>query len=98
MTARIPEAVRVLLWDVDVAQLSLAEHYKFVIERIVEYGDLPEVRWMQRRFSTAQIVETLTQSRRISAKSGNFFRLLYDLPPEAIPCLTRPFTRRQDRF
>ncbi len=94
----IPPNVWVLLWDVDRSKLSLSQHFKYIIERILEYGDIAEVKWMETHFSRTNIVDTLKHSKRISAKSGNFFRLIYDIPREDLECLRKPYMTRQERF
>ena len=98
MESVIPQSVQLLLWDVDPAKVSLVENFKFVIERILEYGDLPEIKWMETTFSPEQITRTLTESKRISAKSGNFFAWKYHLAKSTLLCLQQPYTNKQDRF
>jgi hypothetical protein len=94
----IPQPVKVLLWDVNPETISLSDSSQFIIERILEYGDLAEIKWMESTFSRKQIIETLMTSKRISSKSGNFFALKYNLEKETLLCLQQPFTNKQDRF
>ena len=35
---KIPESVKVILWDVDIEKLDIKRHKKFIIERIIKYG------------------------------------------------------------
>lgn len=93
----IPD-VEKLLWDVDLNKLSLTNHYIFIIERILEFGDFPEVRWMFKNYSKEQIITVLKQSKRISPKSGNFFANYLNIPKEELQCMKEPFTNKQDRF
>lgn len=44
----IPEFLRVLFWDTDPASMDLWNHKKFIIERILEFGDEDAYRWMFR--------------------------------------------------
>lgn len=98
MKVKIPSKIKSLLWDVDISSIDLEKHYKYVIERIIEYGDVAEVKWMQKTFSKDQIIEILKTSKRISAKSGNFFAIKYNLSKEELECLRNPFTQKQNRF
>lgn len=98
MKTNIPSKIKSLLWDIDISTIDLDKHYKFIIERVIEYGDIEEVKWMQSTFSKDQIIETLKTSKRISAKSGNFFAIKYNLSKEELECLRNPFTQKQNRF
>ena len=59
MKTNIPSKIKSLLWDIDISTIDLDKHYKFIIERVIEYGDIEEVKWMQSTFSKDQIIETL---------------------------------------
>lgn len=98
MKAIIPQSVRVLLWDVNTKDISSSKHYKFIIERILEYGDIEEIKWMKSVYSKDQVIDTLKNSRRISEKSGNFWGLIYNLNSEELLCLRKPYTQKQNRF
>ena len=98
MQSSLPQSIKVLLWDTDLESISLTKNFQFVIERILEYGDLPDIKWMETTFSHEQIIQTLKDSRRISVKSGNFFAWKYKLPQETLQCLQQPYQNKQDRF
>jgi hypothetical protein len=44
---RLPEEFRKYFWDVDYDDLSLDKYPKFIAERIMNYGDLDSVKWLQ---------------------------------------------------
>lgn len=94
----IPEIIRAYLWDVDVTTLSPKKHHKFIIERVLEYGDFAAVEWLAENFEKEQIIEVLRVSKRISPKTGNFFAMYYKVPKESFECLKNPFTQKQNRF
>jgi len=98
MAQEIPQSVKLLLWDINPESVDLDKHATFIIERVIEYGDFPEIKWMEATFTREQLVTTLVQSRRISAKSGNFFAWKYNLNKEILQCLQNPYTNKQDRF
>ncbi len=94
---RLPECAYRYFWDIDPTQLEVGRYPKYVIERLLEYGDVPALRWMERRFSREEIVAVLKTSRRLSAKSASFWALYFDLPPEErdeIVCLSKQFRDR----
>lgn len=94
METELPEFLRPLFWDTNFDRLRIPGHERYIIERVLEYGDVPEVRWMMQRFPREQIVETLRLSRGLSRKSARFWSLILDVPPEQMRCLTA-FSRQQ---
>ena len=86
--APLPEFLRPLFWDTDFDRLCLSGHERYVIERVLEYGDVLEVRWMMRCFAREQIVQVLRTSRRLTRKSAHFWSFILNIPTEEVQCLS----------
>ncbi len=97
-TTKLPANLRQYLWDLDLSQLDTQEHSFFIIERFLEYGDISAIAWLQENYSQQEITQVLKTSRKISAKSGYFFALLYQLEPSNLRCIQKPYTQKQNRF
>jgi len=91
---RLPEFTHRYFWDIDPTELDVGEYPRYVIERLLEYGDLPSVRWMERRFSREEIVEVLKSSRALSRKSANFWLGVLNVPREEVRCMSRVFQQK----
>ncbi len=91
---RLPEFIHRYFWDIDPAQLEVSRRQVYVIERLLEYGDLPAVRWMEERFSPEEIVQVVCQSRALSPLSANFWAKMLDIPLEEVRCLSKPFRQQ----
>jgi hypothetical protein len=98
MKQKIPENIKILLWDIRKDQILLGEHYQFIIERIMEYGDVGDIKWMESTFSKDKIIKTLKRSKRLSAKTANYFAIKYKISKSEIQCMIKPYTKKQERF
>lgn len=87
MPKTIPETFKKYFWDTNIAKLDLSENKQFIIERLLELGDLNELNWINDTYDKHQIIQTLKNSRRISPKTGNFFSLYYKIPKESLVCM-----------
>lgn len=58
-----------LFWDVDPKTIDPEKHAQYIIERVLELGGLPEVKWVTHRYPTDLIRSTMFNSRVISEKS-----------------------------
>jgi len=63
-----------LFWDVDTGKLSPGKDWFFIIERILEFGDIDDLLWMKKHFTAKQIEETVRKSRILTQKSLAFCR------------------------
>ena len=67
----------------------------YVVERLLELGDVPAVRWMLASFSPQEIIRVLETSRRLSTLSANFWALYFDVDKENVLCLSTRSLREQ---
>jgi hypothetical protein len=94
--APLPDFLRPLFWDTNFDQLHVAGHERYIIERVLEHGDTPAVRWMLKHFTREQVVEVLRDSRRISRKSAGFWAAMLDVPAGEVRCLSTSSHSRRD--
>ncbi|MFA6548069.1 MAG: hypothetical protein WCT11_03965 [Candidatus Magasanikbacteria bacterium] len=65
-----------LFWDTDVKKLKPKKHSKYIIERILDFGNDTEVRWMNKNFSKQKIKKVVKTSRVLQPKTKNLWRIL----------------------
>ena len=96
--APLPECLRSLFWDTDFDRLRAQGHERYIIERVLEYGDVPEVRWMMRRFSRERIAQVLCASRRLSRKSADFWSFILNVSTEEVQCSSASFRQQHEKI
>lgn len=82
----LPEFLTPLFWDVDPGSL-LPGHESFVIERILNYGDIPAIRWMWQQFPDDAVISVIRNSRRLTRKAARFWALVYNIPTDEVRSL-----------
>jgi hypothetical protein len=83
----IPEKVKKLFWDVKKDEVDIELHRSYIIRRIMDFGNMNDVKWMLETYSPEEIVEVVKRSKGLSRKSARFWSAYYDIPPEEIACL-----------
>ena len=96
--ASLPEHLRPLFWDVDFDRLRVEGHERYVIERVLEYGDDEAIRWLWRTFGSSDITDVVQRSRRISRRTANLWTLVLDIPRDQIRCFSKRFLVTSDSF
>jgi hypothetical protein len=95
---RLPEHAYKYFWDIDPAELDVSQHPRYVIERLLEYGDFPELRWLFGQFSHLEIVETLQNSRKLSLRSASFWAQILNVPRRQVRCLSKRFQQTHNQI
>jgi hypothetical protein len=83
----LPDQLRPLFWDVNCDRFDPLVHPEYTIGRILELGDEAAVSWMRETFGRDQIVTVLRSDRRLSRRSANYWRLVYDVPAQEVAAL-----------
>ena len=83
----LPQQFSKYFWDVDAHQIDLRDKPHYVIERLLEYGNLDALKWTEKVYGKEEIKQVVCQSRRLSPKSANFYAILYSIPRKQIKCL-----------
>ena len=65
-----------LFWDVDPKTIDPKKHARYIIERILDFGNDREVRWMWEYYHRAAVQNVAQTSRVLLPQSRIFWQLL----------------------
>ena len=69
MDSGLPSGVKALFWDVDPRTLDLRRHARFIIRRVLDYGDAAVVNWLRRNYSEDDVRSVVAQPRGLAPKT-----------------------------
>ncbi len=85
-----------LFWDVDLKIISIEKHKKFIIERILEFGDLDDYEWAVFNYGKKDIKQAILNSRKLDKKSRNFWCFIFNVNKKQ--CIQKQSTKKQSMF
>jgi hypothetical protein len=88
---RLPRRLGKFFWDVSPDQIDLNRHSEYVIARLLEHGDLVAIQWVIKAYRKEEIIKVVKQSRHLSRKTANFWRLRLAIPKSAVYALKRAY-------
>lgn len=91
LPTRLPPQFYTLFWDTDASKVNPREKPYYVINRLLDKGDLEAVHWVLRTYQKAMIVETLKTRRDFSFKTANFWAEYLSIPKGEIKCMQEPY-------
>ncbi len=65
-----------LFWDVDPKTIDEKKHARYIIERVLDFGNDKEVRWVYHNFSPRVIKDVVKKSRVMHKKSKALWSLI----------------------
>lgn len=91
----LPQELYRYFWDINATTLNPAQHPKYVINRLLDKGDLVAARWVLRNFPNETIKETFLKIRDFSPWNGRFWATFLEIPEEEVICLQLPYLMRR---
>lgn len=86
----LPHFLKKYFWEIKFEDLD-KERYYYIIERILEYGDIEAAKWALKNYPKEEIIEVLRTSRTLSKKSANLWAFYLGIPKEKILCFQKQF-------
>ncbi|MGH9468880.1 MAG: DUF6922 domain-containing protein, partial [Terriglobia bacterium] len=83
----VPSNLRSLFWDVNLDTFRPAAFPEYSIARVLEYGDREAVAWLRETFREEAIKRVISDERRLSRRSANFWALAYGIPSHEVAAL-----------
>ncbi len=77
-TAAVPGRFRSLFWDTTLENIDIKKHARYIIEKVLDFGDLDAFKWLTDVYPGGRIKESLLLSRNISEKSRNFWEIWFE--------------------
>lgn len=77
---------KTLFWDTDFDSLDPDRNARYIIERVVMYGTLSDLRKILNYYGWGRVHRETLQSRELDPKSLSFLSCLFDTPPENYAC------------
>jgi hypothetical protein len=66
-----------LFWDVDPKKINPKKHATYIIERILDFGNTSEVKWMRNYYTPNRIKKVVKKSRVLHDKSRSLWSLVF---------------------
>lgn len=81
-----PEFDKRIFWDVDFENLDYDTRYRFVIERVFDRGDVPDIRNCRRYYGDEKIAEVLLNAKYLRKIRLYVAAAVIDQPVENFRC------------
>ncbi|MBI5614083.1 hypothetical protein HY947_04125 [Candidatus Gottesmanbacteria bacterium] len=98
LPTKIPKELEHFFWDVKASTVNPSKHPHYVINRLLDKGDLAAARWVIRAFPKTVIQETLKKIRDFSPWNGVFWSRYLDIPREEVQCLNPSYLKMRKQL
>lgn len=77
---------RVLFWETNYDAIDWDKNVRYVIERVVTYGNMSDWNAIRAYYGMARIRDEMLQSRDLDRKTLNFLSCIFDISKEKFRC------------
>jgi hypothetical protein len=75
-----PLTKKSLFWDTDTSAIDMVKNKRYIIERILRFGDFDDYSWLKNIYSSNEIEKVITRDRsELDKKSLNFWLNIYNI-------------------
>lgn len=75
----------------DFKKIDAQAYSRYVLAKLLEYGDEKAVSWIKRNFTKDQIEDILFHYRTVSPRSANFWAVIFNINRREVLCLQKPY-------
>lgn len=73
----LPEAVRILFWEVEPENVDLQRHRDYVMQRIMTRGSWEAMRWLRRTYPLEQVADFIRRKgRKLTPRDEAYWALI----------------------
>ena len=83
-----PPFSRHIFWETDYDKIDWVNRERYVIERVVMYGNMKDWRLLQSYYGMEKIKEAVLSARDLEPKTMNFMSQLFNVPVSEFRCFT----------
>jgi len=83
-----PTFSRHIFWETDFDAIDWKKKEGYVIEKVVEYGNLEDWKLLKQLYGMDKIKEAVLNARYLRKKTSHFFSQIFDEPIENFRCYT----------
>ena len=91
MQTKLPADFKEYFWDVDFEELEIEKHTFLIIKRLLDRGNLSDIRWLIKTYGKENIKEVVLKTKDLARPTGNFWADLLSLNKSQVPCLQKPY-------
>ncbi|PIV58266.1 MAG: hypothetical protein COS14_10520 [Bacteroidetes bacterium CG02_land_8_20_14_3_00_31_25] len=79
----------IYFWDVNFLKLDEKKSKRLIIERIVNFGNLNEIKLIINKYGKEEVIHTICNLNYLEPKTLNFFSLFFKISKKNFKCYIR---------
>ena len=91
MVTKLPEFLKPYFWDVDFSRLDSAKNSEYIINRLLDKGNLKAAKWVEATYPIELVRKVLTTQKDFSLRNASFWGLIFGVPQSQLKCFYEPY-------
>jgi len=95
LSLKLPSFLHQYFWEVDADKINPQKEVFYVVERLMDRGDLLAFKWLKEHFSRDFLKQVAVKSKNISRFNKTFWYNYLDIIPKEKLCSRKAFPKRR---
>ena len=95
---KLPKFLHKYFWDIDPKEINPSTSSIYMINRILDRGNLKALNWVLNNFPLRLIKKTIKTQCDWQKKSINFWSIYFNLKRDQIKCLNKSYLSKRKTF
>jgi hypothetical protein len=88
-----------LFWDIDSSELDINAHTKYIISKVIQYGNYTDWKLLVKCYGINLIVKNAQKIRELDKRTASFLAIIGEVPKASFLCYsTKPSTPKHWGF
>jgi hypothetical protein len=95
---QLPSQFSRYFWDVSLDSIFIYPHRRFIIERLLNEGDLQSLQWLIKQYGMEQIRQTVCEARGLTRFTARFWQGYFKLREDEMRCFSTSWMSNESMF
>jgi hypothetical protein len=94
----VPNEFSHYFWDASIDSISIVTHTRYIIERLLNEGDVRSLRWVIQRFGMDAIKQVVCEARGLNRLTARFWQRYFGLREDEMRCFSTSWMSNESMF
>ena len=95
---RIPKQFERFFWDTSHDSISILQHERYIIERLLNEGDLQSLKWLIHQYGLDNIRRAVCEARGLNRLTARFWQGYFKLQEDEMRCFSTSWMSNESMF
>jgi hypothetical protein len=94
----VPHEFAHFFWDASIDDISIENHKRYIVERLLNEGDVQSLQWVIQLFGMDGIKQVICEARGLNRLTARFWQRYFQLREDEMRCFSTSWMSNESTF